>query len=143
MRRALDEAQSIVAEVNRFGENAIAEKYSEAEDKCKRITSSAKNEASTLLEQLKQLKTDYASARGDFNRKFTVVDKAKEAIQKRDSLEQKLNQYRIGLKGVIDESERESSSRMPFSLPSVICFAIISCSLACLPSDVAADFADI
>ena len=110
LRRALDEAQSIVAEVNRFGENAIAEKYSEAEDKCKRITSSAKNEASTLLEQLKQLKTDYASARGDFNRKFTVVDKAKDAIQKRDSLEQKLNQYRIGLKGVIDESERESSS---------------------------------
>lgn len=110
LRRALDEAQSIVAEVNRFGENAIAEKYSEAEKKIKRIMPSARSEATTLLGQLRQLKIDYASSRGEFNRRFAVVvGKANDVIQKRVSLERKLNQYRTGLKSVIDKSERGSS----------------------------------
>lgn len=110
LRRVLDGAKSIVAEVNSFSENAIAEKCSEAENQFKRITPGAKNEASTMLGRLRQLKMDYASARGDFNRRFAVVvSKANDAIQKRASLDQKLNQYRIGLKGVIEKSERESS----------------------------------
>ena len=38
LRRVLDGAKSIVAEVNSFSENAIAEKCSEAENQFKRIT---------------------------------------------------------------------------------------------------------
>lgn len=109
LRSLLNGAQPIVAEVNSVNENVIAEKCSEAENQFKRIAPSAKNEASTLLGQLRQLKMDYALSRGDFNRRFAVVvGRANDAIQKRVSLEQKLNQYRMGLKGVIDKSERES-----------------------------------
>lgn len=110
LRNVLEGTESIVAEVNGFSENAIAEKCGEAEKKIKRIMPSARNEATTLLGQLRQLKIDYASSRGEFNRRFAgVVGKANDAIQKRVSLERKLNQYRAGLKGVIDKSERGSS----------------------------------
>ena len=90
--RTVDGAQSIVAEANNFRENVIADKCSEAENQFKRISPSAKNEATAILGQMRKLKMDYASSRGEFSRKFAVVlSKANDAIQKRASLEQKLN----------------------------------------------------
>lgn len=110
LRSVLDGTEAIAAEVNSFRENLIDEKYAEAEKKSKRAIASAKNEATTLLGQLRQLKMDYASSRGEFNRSFAVVvGKANDALQKRDSLERKLSQYRTGLKSVIDKSGLESS----------------------------------
>lgn len=110
LRSVLEGTGSIVTEVNGFSENVIAEKCGEAENKIKRIMPSARSEAATMLGQLRQLKIDYASSRGEFNRRFAVViGKANDAIQKRVSLERKLNQYRTGLKSVIDKSERGSS----------------------------------
>ena len=110
LRSVLEGTGSIVAEVNGFSENVIAEKCGEAENKIKRIMPSARSEATTMLGQLRQLKIDYASSRGESNRRFAVViGKANDAIQKRVSLERKLNQYRTGLKSVIDKSERGSS----------------------------------
>lgn len=110
MRGALEGTESIVAEVNNFSANVIAEKCGEAEKRIKRIMPSARSEATTLLGQLRQLKIDYASSRGEFNSRFAVVvGKANDAIQKRVSLERKLNQYRTGLKSVVDKSERVSS----------------------------------
>ncbi len=109
LRSVLDEAQSTVAEVNNFSENVIAEKCSEAEERNKRILPGARKEATTLLVQLRQLKSDYASSREEFNRMSAIFVKANDAIQKRVSLTRKLNQYRTGLKSVIDKNERGSS----------------------------------
>lgn len=109
LRSVLVGTESLVAEVNGVRENVIAEKCDEAEKKVKRIMPSARDEATTLLVQLRQLKSDYASSRREFNRMSDVFVKANDAIQKRVSLERKLNQYRTGLKSAIDKSERGSS----------------------------------